>query len=363
MRALEGLRVLDLTRLLPGALATQYLADAGADVIKIEQPGTGDYARTLFTPGGTNPVFTATNRGKRSIVLDLKHPRGKELLLALVKKSDVLVESFRPGVMDRLGLGWSILHEANPRLIYAALTGYGQQGPMRDAAGHDINYMAVSGALGLIGVRSGEPVVPNVQIADVAGGGMQTAMAVLLALAARERSGEGQFADVSMTHGAAKLLAIPLAHYTTTREEPGRGEGILSGEYACYGVYRCRDRHWIAVGALEPKFWEALCRAIGCPDLIGDHYAHPSRQRQIRGQLAGVFAQRDAADWLAQLAPHDCCVTLVRTVGEAVADPWLGLTAPPGRAPGLGEHTREVLLEAGIPVAGIDQAFAEGVIA
>ncbi len=363
MGALDGLRVLDLTRLLPGALATQYLADAGADVIKIEQPGTGDYARTLFTAEGTNPVFLATNRGKRSLVLDLKHPRGKELLIALARKSDVLVESFRPGVMDRLELGWSVLHETNPRLIYAALTGYGQHGPMRDAAGHDINYMAVSGALGLIGVRGGEPMVPNIQIADVAGGGMQTAMGVLLALVARERSGEGQYLDISMTHGAANLLAIPLAHYATAGHEIGRGEGILSGEYACYCVYRCHDGRWIAVGALEPKFWEGLCRGIGCTDLMADQYADAMRQREMRGELAGIFAQKDAADWLAQLEPYDCCVTLVRTVGEAAADSWLGLQMAPGRAPALGEHTREVLRESGIAEGDIERAFAEGVVA
>ena len=366
MQALNGIRVLDATRLLPGALATMYLADFGADVIKIEQPGMGDYARTLFTTHGENPVFTATNGGKRSVAIDLKQSRGRNALLALVRAADVLIESFRPGVMDRLGLGYPVLHAANPRLIYAALTGYGQDGPMRDAAGHDLNYMAMSGALDLIGHRGGEPVVPGVQIADIAGGGMQAAMGILLALLARERTGEGQFVDIGMTRGAANLIALPLAQHTLAGQEPARGEGILSGQYACYCVYECRDHRFVAVGALEPKFWQSLCGALARPDLIAGHYAPEPRQSVLKSELAGIFAQKDAATWIRELDPHDCCVTLVCTVSESAGCGWLravepapGLSATPGRrsakAPALGEHTREILLEAGVPESEIDE--------
>lgn len=355
MQALEGIRVLDATRLLPGALATQYLADFGADVIKIEQPGVGDYARHLFAEGGENPVFTATNLGKRSVELDLKDAAGREAFLALARTADVLIESFRPGVMDRLGVGYEVLREVNPRLIYVALTGYGQSSPLRNAAGHDINYLAVSGVLDLIGPGSGAPVVPNVQIADIAGGAMQAAMGILLALVARERTGEGQFVDVSMTRGAANLTALPLAQFRATGQEPRRGAGILSGEYACYAVYRCRDERYVAVGALEPKFWESLCRALGLAELIPVQYA-PDRQIELKQKLAEVFQTKDAPKWALELETHDCCVTLVRTVSESAGCGWLlvgrpapGLSGTPGRrgasAPKLGEHTREVLGE------------------
>lgn len=365
MDALEGIRVLDATRLLPGALATMYLAGFGADVIKIEQPGTGDYARHLFTPEGENPVFTATNGGKRSVVLDLKHARGKKAMLALVRTADVFIEGFRPGVMDRLGLGYDALHAANPRLVYAAITGYGQAGPFRDAAGHDLNYMAMSGALDLIGPRDGAPVVPGVQIADIAGGGMQAAMGILLALVARGRTGEGQFVDISMTRGAANLIALPLAQHTLGGGEPARGEGILGGQYACYNLYECRDGRYVALGALETKFWASLCRALGRPGLIAGHYAPEPRQSAMRAELAAIFGTKDADAWVRELAPHDCCVTAVRTVREAAACDWLqasepapGLSSTPGRAsrraPALGEHTREVLLEAGVPENEID---------
>ena len=373
MQALEGIRVLDATRLLPGALATMYLADFGADVIKIEQPGVGDYARHLFMKDGENPVFTSTNRGKRSVAIDLKQARGREALLALALKADVLIESFRPGVMHRLGLGYEVLHGVNPRLVYVALTGYGQSGPMRDAAGHDINYLAMCGALDLIGVRDGEPVVPGIQIADIAGGGIQAAMGVLFALMARQRTGEGQFVEVSMTHGTANLIALPLAQYHASGQEPKRGEGILGGQYACYGVYRCRDGRWVAVGALEPKFWEALCRALKRPDLIVDHYTE-ARQSELKRELGNIFAQKDAVDWVSDLEPSDCCVTLVRTISESASCDWLRTCDPAPRlsdtpglraasTPKLGQHTREVLLEAGVPEAKIEDYLRMGAIA
>jgi alpha-methylacyl-CoA racemase len=352
MRALEGIRVLDLTRLLPGAMATLYLADHGADVIKVEQPGTGDYARHLFAPAGEeSPTFAATNRGKRSIALNLKDPRGRDAFLELCRSADVLMESFRPGVMDRLGLGYDTLRAMNAGLIYVALTGYGQEGPLRDRAGHDLNYLAMCGALDLNGERGGPPVVPNFQIADLAGGAMQTAMAVALALIVRERTGAGQWVDVSMTRGAADMLTVAFAN---DRHGATRGEGILSGAYACYTVYRCRDDRYIAVGALETKFFGALCEALGRADLVNDQYAPEPRQSELKSELAAIFAARDAAEWVEYLVPRDCCVTLVRTLAEAKACDWLRPLepapllrgTPPERAshvPRLGEHNRELL--------------------
>ena len=354
--ALDGIRVLDLTRLLPGAMATQYLADFGAEVIKIEQPGVGDYARTLFTPTGENPVFAATNRGKRSVELDLKTEDGRDTLTRLARNADVLIESFRPGVMDRLQLGYDTLRTENPRLIYASLTGYGQDGAMRDAAGHDLNYLAMSGALDLNGEADQPPAVPNLQIADLAGGAMQAALGILLALVARERTGMGQFVDVSMTRGSAAMLTIAFAQLAATQRGITRGEGILSGAYACYSVYRCRDGRFIAVGALEPKFWNTLCTALEREDLIPRHYASQSEQAKLKSELAATFERRESADWIRELGSLDCCVTLVRTIEEAAACDWLRpdepaprLSATPGvratSAPRLGEHTHEILIK------------------
>jgi crotonobetainyl-CoA:carnitine CoA-transferase CaiB-like acyl-CoA transferase len=209
--ALEGIRVIDLTRLLPGAVATQWLADFGAEVIKVEQPGLGDYARHKFTGDGENPIFALTNRGKKSVTIDLKDPAGRDALIKLSESADVLIEGFRPGVMERLGVGYDALRGRNPRLIYAALTGYGTSGKFVDLAGHDINYLALSGVLDLMGERHGPPSLAGIQIADLAGGSMQAVIGILLALQARERTGRGQRVDVSMFAGSAALMPVPLA--------------------------------------------------------------------------------------------------------------------------------------------------------
>jgi crotonobetainyl-CoA:carnitine CoA-transferase CaiB-like acyl-CoA transferase len=335
---LDGFRILDLTRLLPGAVATQWLAEAGAEVIKIEQPGAGDYARTLFSDG-ESPVFEATNRGKKSVVLDLKSDGGRAAFLALVETADVLIESFRPGVMARLGFSYEQLKTRNPWLIYAAITGYGQDGPHRDLAGHDINYLAIAGVLDLIGVKDGPPCVPGVQIADIAGGSMQAVMSVLMALVARSRTGEGQFIDVSMTGGSARLLAVPLAQYRANRMPVSRGDGVLGGGHACYNVYRCRDARWVAIGALESKFWANLCRALGCEDLIADQFSGEERQAQMRQRLQSIFSEKTASEWFELLGNKDCCVTPVRSIEELEA---VESGAP---APRLGEHTTEILKE------------------
>ncbi len=350
MKALQGIRVLDATRLLPGALATQQLADFGAEVIKIEQPGLGDYARTLLE-SGSSAIFAATNRGKRSVVLDLKSTAGKNAFLCLIRCADVLIEGFRPGVMDRLGLGFETLQAENSGLIYVSLTGYGQSGPMRAAAGHDLNYLAVSGVLDQMRGDDGDCIVPGIQIADIAGGAMQAVIGILLALTARQQNGEGQLVDISMTRGAAQMLTV-------------RGHRMLSGAYACYTTYQCRDGRSIAVGALEPKFWTALCRALGREDLIARQFEPETQQPALKHELAAMFGTKDAAEWAAELSAHDCCVTVVRTLAEAVGtdwlrvdEPWPALSATQGQratsVPLLGENTREVLMEAGLSEAEI----------
>lgn len=313
-RALDGLRILDLTRLLPGALASRWLAECGAEVIKIERPGPANYAE-IPLPGSAD---FAPPPGTKRVVLNLKTDEDRNTFLSLVDDADALLESFRPGVMARFGLGYESLKARNPRLIYVAITGYGQAGPYRDFAGHDINYLAMAGLLDLLGPKDGPPCVPGVQIADIAGGSMQAVHGLLLALAARSRTGEGRFVDVSMTAGAAALMAVPLAGYRATGRALSRGEGLLGGGYACYNVYRCSDSRWVAVGALEPKFWANLCRAIGCEDLIGDQFAEAKRQRAMTERLQAIFAGRSASEWFERLGGTDCCVTPVLSIDEAV---------------------------------------------
>ena len=315
--------MLDLTRLLPGAVATLWLANFGAEVIKIEQPGASDYAPGIDS-GEASPIlkqiFTQTNRGKMSLALDLKDPRGREALLTMAEIADVLIESFRPGVMNRLGCGFDALKERNPQLIYTALTGYGQSGAYSSLAGHDINYLSLAGVLDVIGAKDGPPAIPGVQIADLAGGSMQAVIGILLALAARERTGRGQMVDVSMIDGSAALLAIPLAQLAVG-QPPRRGDGLLSGRYACYSLYAARDGRWISIGALESKFWANLCRELGCEGFIADQFAAEPRQAEIKAALSNIFQTRDAEEWFALLGHKDCCLTPVRTVEEAANDP------------------------------------------
>ncbi len=334
MTALEGIRVLDLTRLLPGAVATQMLRDFGAEVIKVEPPGGGDYARTLLTSGdGSSPIFEATNRGKKSVVLDLKDAAGREALLKLAESADVLVEGFRPGVLNRLGVGYDVLHARNPRLVVASITGYGQTGPFRDFAGHDLNYLALAGVLDVIGVKGGPPSIPGVQIADIAGGSLNAVVGILLALQARSRTGEGQQVDISMMDGAASLLAVVMATGGRSR----RGDDTLSGRYACYHVYACKDGGWLTVAALEVRFWRNLCTRLGLEELVADQFAGEPRQSAVKAVLAGRLAESTAEEWFERLGAKDCCVAPVRSPLTASVNvrPSPVLSETPGRYDGL----------------------------
>ena len=347
---LTGIRVLDLTRLLPGAYCTQVLADMGADVIKIEEPVAGDYMRV--TPplvDGQSALFDAVNRNKRSVALDLKTDRGKRALLGLVDTARVLVEGNRPGVMERLEVGWPVLHKRNPRLVMCSITGYGQDGPYALRAGHDLNYMAVAGALGLNGPRDGPPVPLSVQVADIGGGGLHPAVEILAAVLAVERGGEGRWIDASMTDGAVRFLALAFAAQAGG-ERVARGDQRLAGRYPCYRVYACKGGGYYSVAALEPKFWGALCDAIGRQDLVELQFSEEPRPQAA---LEQVFATRTRDQWEEVLSPVDACCEPVLDLDEVAFHPQIVARrllddAPRGRAPRLGEHTEEILKEIGL---------------
>jgi len=377
---LTGIRILDLTRLLPGAYCTLLLADMGADVIKVEEPGAGDYMR--WTPplaGGQSALFNAINRNKRSVTLNLKADAGRDLLLRLVEGADVLVEGNRPGVMDRLGLGWEVVHARNPRLVMCSITGYGQDGPFASRAGHDLNYMATAGGLGLNGERDGPPVPPAVQVADIGGGGLQPAVAILGALVGVQRGGEGRWIDASMTDGAVSWLALALATHAGG-ETVARGHQRLSGRFACYRVYACKDGGYYSVAALEPKFWSALCGALERPDLVDLQYSDDS---VVHVALEEMFASRTRLEWQRRLSALDAYCEPVLDIDEVPSHPQIaarrliethetGVEVRPAirlsegwrrrDAPRLGEHSKEVLAELGIDDSALEELKMAGVI-
>jgi crotonobetainyl-CoA:carnitine CoA-transferase CaiB-like acyl-CoA transferase len=377
--ALRGIRVLDLSRLLPGPFLTMILADMGADVVKVEDPRVGDYMRAVPpVKGGIAGRFLAVNRGKRSMALDLKAPAGRDALLQMAARADVLVESFRPGVMDKLGVGYAALAERNPKIVVCSISGYGATGPYVHRAGHDLDYIALAGVLAMTGPAGGAPQMPGVQIADLAGGALWSATAILGALVGRERNGRGAHLDISMTEGALALLAADLGNLDCGAHAT-RGAETLNGGLACYGVYRTKDDRYLAVGALEPKFWIALNQAIGRPPNVAEVIGTPEQQIKVRGELAAVFATRTADEWQAALAPHDCCVEIVTELDELPSHPLhqarevffsidggagvgpvqqvrtpIGRPKDPVRPPPRhGEHTREVLAEYGFAAAEI----------
>jgi crotonobetainyl-CoA:carnitine CoA-transferase CaiB-like acyl-CoA transferase len=395
--ALEGVRVLDLTRLLPGGFCTLLLADMGADVLKVEDTGTGDYIRWMppyyggeqqQREGTASAYFLALNRNKRSMRLNLKDERGRDVLLRLVEDHDVVVESFRPGVMDRLGVGYDALRARNPRVIYCPISGYGQDGPLTARSGHDTNYLALNGLLGLTGRRGGPPIQSAGQIADLGGGGLMAAVGVLAALRERERSGEGQLVDISMTDGALSWLAMVAAAYLQDGRAPGRGDGQLNGGFLCYYPYEASDG-WVTCGALEPKFWRAFCEGVGREDLIEAQFQPPGSDAWR--EVADVFRSRTRDGWRAFNDEHDAMIEPVLGLDEALASelvreremvveleqPELGpvrllglpikLSRTPGDptrpAPALGEHTEEVLREAGFDPDQVSELLASGAVA
>jgi alpha-methylacyl-CoA racemase len=361
IQPLAGVRVLDLTRLLPGPYATQLLVDLGAEVIKVEDPQGGDYVR--YTPpllaDGQSALFWALNRGKKSITLDLKNPDDKARFLALCETADVVVESFRPGVMEKLGLAPASLLEKFPRLVVASISGYGQGGPDRLRAGHDNNYLAKAGVLSL----TKEPRLLPVQVADLAAGALPCALSVCAALVGRAGSGKGALIDVSMTHQSFGLATPALANVAGGEVTLGSGVHILLGSVPCYDVYPTKDGH-ITVGSLEPKFWHGLCAALERPDLRDRGLDHGSAGDEVRAALRAVFTARTSAQWHAFFADQDVCVEVVRPAEDVVKDDQfphvmvdvagqrtrlpvpapaiVGARPSDAAAPGLGAHNDEV---------------------
>jgi crotonobetainyl-CoA:carnitine CoA-transferase CaiB-like acyl-CoA transferase len=397
--------VLDLSRLLPGGFCSLLLADFGAEVLKVEDTGMGDYIRWSppFYEGPPAPhesarsaLFLALNRNKRSIRLDLKHERGREALLRLVREYDVVLESFRPGVLDRLGVGYERMREENPGIVYCAISGYGQVSPKREASGHDMNYLGLIGLLGLTGERGGQPVQAAGQIADIGGGALMAAFGIMTALRERDGggagsgspgSGEGQVVDVSMADGALSWLAMVAAAYFADGSVPHRGDLPLAGSLVCYRPYECADG-WVTLGALEPKFWQAWCRGVGREDLIAKQFERPGSD--AHAQVQELFKGRTRDEWSAFALEHDCCLEPLLELDEALSSELvraremvveieqpgaerpirqLGIPIKLDRTPGehdrlpgpaLGEHTEAVLLGAGYSEAEVADLLSSG---
>jgi alpha-methylacyl-CoA racemase len=388
--ALANVSVLDLTRLLPGGLCTLVLADLGADVVKVEAPDGGDYARDRepHLPGAeattSSASFRGLNRNKRSIVLDLKDPDGPATFLHLAETADVVLESFRPGVMDRLGVGYDALARANPGIVLCSISGWGQSGSMAQAAGHDLNYLAALGLLSFTGAPEEEPMVLPLQVADSASA-LFAALSILAALHERDRSGEGQRIDVSIAHSALSLASMTIAGVLATGQVKPRREGIWDGGIVCYQVYRSEDG-WVALGALEKKFWLNWCDGVGRPDLIERRY--DTTNSVAHDDVTAIMAARTSAEWQEFAATHDCCLTvvtglaaaldspLVRDRGmvrslrqsadepayEALALPFIMSSTPVDAdrapAPRLGEHTRDVLENSGLSADAVERILA-----
>lgn len=402
---LEGVKVLDLSRLLPGGFCSLLLADLGADVLKVEDTGAGDYLRWAppYYQGAERSTrsasFLALNRNKRSIRLNLKSEEGRDVLLRLVKQHDVLLESFRPGVLEKLGVGYERMKQVNKRIVCCAISGYGQDGPKRHSAGHDMNYLGLNGLLGLTGERDGPPIQAAGQIADIGGGALMAAVGILAALRERDGggegadaggSGEGQLVDISMTDGALSWLALVAGGYFADGVLPRRGDLPLSGALICYRPYECRDG-WMTLGALEPKFWRAWCEGVGREDLIERQFEGPGSE--AHREVVAIFKQRTVTEWQQFASEHDCCLERVLKLDEALSSELvsarkmvveieqdgidgrvrqLGIPLKLSRtegdvsrlqAPALGQHTEEVLRDLGFSGEEIDGMLERGAAA
>lgn len=386
-QALQGVRVLDLSRMLPGPYCSMMLADLGAEVIKVEEPKIGDPTR--HSPPiieGQSVPFAQVNRNKKSIAIDLKQPEGRDIFLKLASSADIVLEQFRPGVVDRLGINYATVAEINPRIIYCSLTGFGQDGPHRERSGHDLNYLALSGVLGLTTDERGKPVIPGVQVADLAGA-MIAGFAILAALLARDRTNRGQYLDVSMFDVMLSMLPIPAAHHFAGKTIPVGGKYVLSGLYPFYNVYETSDGSYMTLGALEPKFWANFCHKVGRDELIARQFDSGEQRDDLFEIVRAIFKSRTQTEWVELMRDADCCCEPVLSMSEAFEHEQtraremarqidgarlkqLGFSykmsdTPPrdrNMAPAFGENTAELLEALGISAEERARLRSSGVI-
>ncbi len=387
---LEGIRILDLSRLLPGPFCTMILADLGAEIVKVEDPVQGDYVRWLPPYiGKTGVRFLVLNRNKKSITLNLKDPRGVEILLELVKNYDVVVDSFRPGVLERLGVGYETASKLNPAIIYCSLTGYGKDGPYSMRAGHDINYVGYTGVLSLTGEKGRKPVLPGVQVGDLAGA-MSAVIAIQAAIIERAKTGKGQALDVSLADAAFSLLPMDVGAIEAGEPVPRAGQTTLTGLQACYGTYETADGKYVGLGAIEPKFFKKFCELVGREDLEVAHFSTGEEAEKLRVELTELFKTKTQKEWCDLLEEQEVCFGPVNGLDEALEDPQLlhrgmvinvpladgsemrqtGLpfklsrTPPvePAPPPEIGQHTAEVLAQIGIADADLAELEAKGIV-
>lgn len=396
MSLLAGITVLDLSLQLPGPFCTLMMADHGADVIKVDEPEPR--VRNPFSAEdapGLSPSDRYLNRGKRSLTLNLKTDEGKEIFRTLAEDADVVVEGFRPGVTERLGVDYATLSARNARLVYCSISGYGQTGPMRNVAGHDINYISHAGILGMCGRAGDAPAIPPVQIGDLFGGAMMALSGILMALVSRQATGKGRWVDVSMTDGSLAMLAFHAVAGLAGAPNPERGNMILTGMFPCYETYRCADGGYVSLGSLEAWFWKGLVSALGRDDLAGLQYAVGEEGARVKGELATIFAAKTRKEWERFFDGKDVCFSPVLDLSEALSHPNaaargmvvavespLGGTdrqpgrplkfskpaggwtapAPPRRAPRLGEHDEEILKGIGYTAGRIAELRRNDVI-
>ena len=381
LSALSGLKILDLSMNLPGPYMTWLIATLGADVVKVENPASGDYARVLGTPGNS-PLFDAVNRNKRSIALNLKHPEGKRIFLDLLDLYDIVVEGFRPGTMERLGLGFETTSARNFRLIHVSITGYGHDGPYRLRAGHDVNYLSLAGVIDMTGTGEGQSVIPGVQVADLAGGSLLSLAGLLAAVIQREKTGKGQFVDASMFDGALSLTTMIFGGVEAGLEQSRPGRMLFNGRFPCYGVYATKDGKFMSLGAMEAKFWQNFCVAVNREDLMNEQFGG----EEAKTEVERIFAAKTREEWVDFMKNADACCEPVLSLTEAVESPLAesrkmlsrfpdgkrflaspiklsGSQFPAERpAPMLGQHTHEILAQLGLSADDLASLAQQGVI-
>ena len=387
---LRGIKVLDLSRLLPGGFCSMMLGDFGAEVIKVEEPGRGDYVR--WTPPfihGQSAYFLSINRNKKSVVLDLKNPKGTDVFLRLVRMADVVIESFRPGVVDRLGIGYQSVAKVNPRIIYCSISAFGQSGPYRDREGHDLNCLALSGFLSITGTKGGPLIIPGVQLSDYAASMMATT-AILLGLIERQVSGQGQYCDLSMLDAITSWMGMHVVKYLADGLLPDPQDAMFNGALACYNIYKTKDDRYVVLGGLEEKFWSNFCRFIGREDLIPLQWEGHTIQERMKEEISHLFRQKTMAEWLGLLDGKGICFSPVLTIEESLNFPHLQergmfqhIEGEEGKAipqvgfpirlsntpaahlippPKMGQHSRSVLQKAGFSHEEIQLLEEEGII-